>query len=216
MEDETIMVGGDKVVCTGHKIYVHARCEMDWPIREFSRPVIYVRGQRLYLAAKRKAEPPYAMCYELWPWPENVHDRSPHTITYDEGYVAERDADFKTETGHARLRMILVPIYPLLGFLWAGSKERVLVPCGFQLRRATYASIGAAMFFCFMELIYLSWLRDGLLVSFFQNTALTVIDCLMLIVLLADSGIRGAILQGGNPNLAPGLLEWLVPRRPRR
>ena len=88
-----VQVGSDKVIFDGHRIIIDAAHPIhDWDVREFCHHPIYFQGGRYLLVGKRRVAKPYAIRYELHAWPENLHQSSTVSFTYDEDFVVARDA----------------------------------------------------------------------------------------------------------------------------
>lgn len=207
-QPEEHCVGRDKVLIYDDKVVILAANEMDWPLREFCRPPIYFRGCKLYLREKSPAEAPYVMRYELWGWPENLHEESPHSVLYDEAYVQDRDAEAAREKFHARGRGFLVWFYPLLGFLWSSCKEKHLVPFGIRAISATRMSIALAFNLMILEGVFAGWLGRGLLAAAFDDRDVIVIDWIALFALGLDSLFRYSQLLHGEAQYPWGFFEW--------
>ena len=207
-------VGPDKVWVENDRLFILAKREMDWPVREFSRPPIYFRGHKFYLRAKSKPEGPFAMRYELWSWPEDYHGESPTKIHYDEAYVAERDAGFRDERLSDWMHKLLLPVYPFLGFCWSGFKGRRLVAWEFNPASVNGASLILAFNLFVLEAIFTGWLQGGLAYYFFGLPR--VLDIVMLFALAADVAVRFSILMADYTRPQPGFLEWVFRRRTRR
>jgi hypothetical protein len=148
---EIIWVGKDQLTISGDHVIIDAAHEIpDWQVREFRRMPIFVGDFKFFLRHKTPAQPPFAMRYLLERWPENEHlDSAQISFTYDEQFVAERDAELSSKRRSDFLGVALICLYPVLGFLWSGMKRR-LVPAGFIPRSITGVSIFTG--FCLMLL----------------------------------------------------------------
>jgi hypothetical protein len=137
-----LWVGKDCLTITDDLVYIDAAREMgDWQVREFQRNPIYVGEHKFFLRGKVPAQRPFAMRYILERWPEDTHcDSALRSFTYDEEFVRERDAEHAARGRYGVLGKALIPLYPLLGFLWSGAKTR-LIPAGFVPRSITMASV---------------------------------------------------------------------------
>jgi hypothetical protein len=153
-ESETFSLGSDRVTVSDYWVVIEARHEMpDWRVREFARIPIEFGDCIYFLRAKEPAEKPYAWRYLLEPWPAG-HTETPKTLlTYDAQAVAERDAAHGETRRNEVYRALLFPLYPLLGLLWARTKER-LVPLGFVSRVITGVSIFAGFAFALLQLVF--------------------------------------------------------------
>src|ERR1700722_5304896 len=121
---ESFKVGADRVAFFGEQVIIDAAREMpDWKLREFARKPIYFRSKKYALRSKSPAEKPYALRYVLEPWPANFTEASRAFFTYDEETVRQRDASHRHEVVGGIAHKVLLPLYPLLGFLWSGRKE---------------------------------------------------------------------------------------------
>jgi hypothetical protein len=208
-----VNIGSDKVYLEQGRLIVHAAEAMDWPIREFSRVPIYFQEQKYYVRSKREGERPYRVVYELWPWPEDVHEASTKWVVYDEAYVAERDKAAAKARRKERLYAILLPVYPLLGLFWSGFKNRVLGTLGFEPRSITQASIALTFGIFIAEGIFVGWLAGGILMYLLGRSALRPVDWLLLLVLGADSTMRFGQALKLDVEHFWGFCEWLWPGR---
>jgi uncharacterized RDD family membrane protein YckC len=159
-------IGSDEVFFEGECVVIHAAEPMDWPIREFCKVPIWFQGRKYYLRSKRNAEQPGPIVYELWPWPADLHDASPHAVVYDEAYAIERDKAAAKGRRHEWLYLALLPLYPFLGLLWSGFKSRALGPLGFEPTSITKASIVLTFNLFIVEGIFVGWLAGGILTYF--------------------------------------------------
>lgn len=205
--------GSDKVHAEGERLIIQATEPMDWPIREFCRIPLYFQGRKYYLRSKRKGEPPYAMVYELWPWPTGSHEASTRQVIYDEAYVLERDRMAAKGRGYERLHVILLPLYPLLGLCWSGFKNRVLASIGFEPGSITKASIALTFNLFIAEGVFVGWLAGGLLMYLLQRPGLRVVDWALMIMLGADSLMRFSQSLKLDVDRHWGFCEWLWPKR---
>jgi hypothetical protein len=208
-----VNIGSDKVCLEQGRLIIHAVEPMDWAIREFSRVPVYFQDQKYYVRSKREGERPYRVVYELWPWPEDVHEASTKWVVYDETYVGERDKAAAKARRKERLYAVLLPVYPLLGLFWSGFKHRVLVPLGFEPRSITQASIALTFGIFLAEGIFVGWLAGGMLMYLLARPALRPVDWLLFLLLGADSTVRfGQSLQLDVQRWW-GFCEWLWPGR---
>lgn len=211
---DALAVGVDKVWAEGETIFILSTREMqEWRIREFQRMPIYFRGSKYYLRNKTQAMRPFVVRYELAPWPQDFHDQSSRFVTYDEDYVAQREAGSRSEVKAEWVRSCLLPFYPFLGFLWSGFKERVLMRYGFLPISITSASVMLAFHFWVLEGVFAGWLRGGLLMAVFSSPALAWLDFALLPVLGLDCVVRCNQLLRGEVESPYGFLEWLWPAK---
>ncbi len=212
-EKPAITPGSDKVCLREDRLIVHATEVMDWPIREFSKVPIYFQERRYYVRAKRDAEPPYRVVYELWPWPEDLHEVSAKWVVYDEAYVVERNRAAAKARRKEWLYAILLPVYPVLGLFWSGFKHRVLGPLGFETRSITQASIALIFGLFIAEGIFVGWLAGGILVYLGGWPALRCVDWLVMLLLGADLLVRFSQSLKLDVEHCWGFCEWLWPGR---
>jgi len=211
--NRAVIIGSDKVEAERERVIIHAAEPMDWPIREFCRIPLYFQGQKYYLRSRRKGERPYAMVYELWPWPADLQDASARHIIYDEAYVLARDDLAARRRGHERLYLALLPLYPLLGFCWSRFKNRVLARLGFEPRSITTASVALTFSLFLAEGIFVGWLAGGILMYLLRQPGLRAVDWALLLVLGADSIMRFGQSLKLDVEDHWGFCEWLWPRR---
>ena len=149
---EKIQIGRDQVTITEGFVTIDSLHEMpDWQVREFQRLAIFVGDFKFFLRQRIQGHPPFAMRYLLERWPEDAHfDAAPLSYTYDEAYVNERDAEHIRQKHLDKLSGILTCFYPLLGFLWADTKQK-LIPAGFVPRTITSISIFTSLCFVLLQ-----------------------------------------------------------------
>src|SRR5256885_3762931 len=153
---EGLPIGSDKVVFFEESIVVYAaRAMPDWQVREYCRIQVYFQDRKYYIRRKARAESPYVMGYELAPWPEDLHEESNLAITYDEDYVAQRDRLIQADRGNDLVRLLLLPFFPLLGFLWARFKDRKLERFGLNPVTMTQASLLLSVAVVVIESVFL-------------------------------------------------------------
>jgi hypothetical protein len=206
-------VGSDRVRRDGERLAVFATEPMDWPIREFSRIPIFVNESKYYCRAKTKAERPYAMRYELWPWPSDGPETSYDSIRYDEAYVEARNRHARGNRRDDLIRFALLPLYPFLGHLWSGFKENTLAPIGIEVSSITKISVAVEFYLSVLETIFAGWLAGGMVTWVSGNEDLRWVDWALLLVGSADCAIRysGLLRHGSDYHL--GFCEWLWRRR---
>jgi hypothetical protein len=217
-----MQVGADRIIFEEESVLIFAAQEIrDWQVREFCRNPIYFRERKYYLRTKRKAEAPFAYCYELVPWPENLHQESIQSFTYSEGVVAQREYDSAVEKKRECLWYVLLPLYPFLGLCWSGFKERVLSPIGFEPVAITSASTMLTFCFVFLDSILFLYLGGGILdqIKFKRlvpgvahNGWSSLLDLLLILVCLADCLVRFGQLMW-HEDVPDGFLEWIFPKR---
>ena len=203
------MIGPDKVIFHDDAVIIWAAREMsDWQVREFCRIPIYFQGRKYYLKRRSRMDPPYVMGYELEAWPAEYQGESTLSINYGEQYVAERDRGARTDQQNELLRLALLTIYPLLGFLWSRFKDRKLERFGFNPRSITEASLFVQLAFVICESVFLFVFRCG-----FIETAIGFadarLDLLLFVIGAADVVIRSNQVLRGDEH-PDGLLEWLA------
>lgn len=209
-----IQVGSDKVLLDGRRVIIDAmRPITDWSVREFCQHPIYFEGWRYLLVGKRRATKPFAVRYELHAWPENLHEASPISFTYDADFVAARDAAVRLEQQRTFAWYLLLPLYPVLGLFWSRFKERRLWPLGFVPTSITSASV--MLMFCLLvaEGIFYGWLNGGFVVLLtgksFDWIVHDWLDAALMLVLGWDCAIRFGQLFRDDKPVPDGLFEWL-------
>ncbi|MEY4387714.1 MAG: hypothetical protein RLY20_2997 [Verrucomicrobiota bacterium] len=214
-----IQVGSDKVILDGHRILIDAKHPiLDWSVREFCHHPIYFEGWRYLLVGKRRIAKPFAIRYELHSWPEDLHESSSISFTYDEAFVAARDAQLHQEQRHEALWFLLLPLYPLLGLCWSRFKERVLWPIGFVPTSITSASVLFVFVLLVVEAVFYGWLQGGLFLiltrrSFDWWIIHDWVDLLLMFALGWDCSVRFRQLFLEDTPVPDGLFEWIWPKR---
>ena len=210
---QTMVVGSDTVCLEDDRLVIHAAKPMDWPVREFKRVPIYFQNRKYYLRAKIEAESPHAIRYELWPWTDEHGSASTLFIVYDESYVQERDAAWKTERRREFLRLALLPVYPLVGLFWSPLKRRVGLAVGFEPASLTKASVALVFNLSVAQGIFVGWLRGGLVMALFSDGRLLWADWILLALLAPDTVMRYSGLLRSETEYHLGFCEWLWPGR---
>jgi hypothetical protein len=130
------------------------------------------------------------MRYILQRWPEDADfDAAAFSFTYDEQFVAERDAEHARNARYEKLGRILICLYPLLGFLWSGTKKK-LVPAGFIPRSITGVSIFTCICLLLLQGTFMR-MRIGFITLVFGNLSrlnfeLLVADYVLFGLMLLD------------------------------
>ena len=199
-DGESVFVGTDKVVIEGGRLAIYTRHEMnDWHVREFRRPRVWFRDHQFQIRAKTPAAKPFAVRYELWPWPEDRHDPPGPEIHYDEEYVRQRDRHYRGEAGRELARPVALILSPFLGFLWSRSKTS-LSTVGIDIREATALSIYLGFSLGILMGVLTGWLGW-----------VTVLNFFLLLMFLMDSAVRYDRINKDS-DAVPGFLEWIFRR----
>ena len=199
-DGESVFVGTDKVAIENGTLAIYARVEMnDWHVREFRRPRVWFRDHQFQIRAKTPAPKPFAVRYELWPWPEDRHDPPGPEIHYDEDYVRQRDRHYRGEAGRELARPVALMLSPFIGFLWRGWKEPMRT-VGIDIREATSLSIYLGFCLGIAMGVLTGWLGW-----------LTVLNISLLLVFVVDSSVRYDRMNKDS-DAAPGFLEWIFRR----
>lgn len=212
-----IQVGSDKVILDGRRVLIDAKYPItDWTPREFCHHAIYFEGWKYLLVGKRRIAKPFAVRYELHAWPEDLHEASTVSYIYDAEFVAARDAQFHGERRRGALGYALMPLYPLLGLLWSGVKERWLWPLGFVPVYITSASVMFMFCLIVLEAVFYGWLNGGLVVLLtgksFDWIVHDWIDAALMLLGGLDCAVRFGQLFRDDKPVPDGFLEWLWPK----
>jgi hypothetical protein len=208
--DSIIKIGSDRVYVGEDRVVIDAVEPMDWQVREFCRVPIFFEGRKYFLRSQSSLEWPYAQRYELWLWPDDLHEASPQTVTYDESYAARRNEAAQVRRRHERIHFWLLPFYPLLGLCWSGFKNRVLCRWGFEPRSITSASVVLVFNLLVVEVIFVGWLQGGLLATFI-NGNLRNVDLTLTLAFMSDVIMRYSQLLKSDVERHWGFCEWLWP-----
>ncbi|HKQ38029.1 MAG TPA: hypothetical protein VJ063_08120 [Verrucomicrobiae bacterium] len=231
---ETVKMGPDVVTIEGDRVTIDAKHAMpEWQVREFSPTPIYFRDKKYFLCRKAPATKPFAIRYFLDPWREGT-PAGKVSFNYDEEAIAQREAEIRGGHVDDVGRAGLIFLYPFLGLLWSGSKER-LRRFGFDSRSITGISIFMVFGLVLLDLVFAKTLIfrslkagdvviGGMLRAFSGVDALHFgsvvipmlwLDILLLALLFADMLIRYSHHLGGEEPCW-GFCEWvkcLVPRK---
>lgn len=233
IEVKTLKVGRDQVTISEKQLIIDAAAEMpDWQVREFNRSIIYFQDKKYFLRQKSAAKAPYRFRYVLEPWPTEA-PTSGGWFTYDEEAVAQRDAAIKAGHFEDVARAFLYLLFPFLGFLWSGTKDK-LARFGIVPRTVTGVSImltfGAILLTgVFAKMLLISSLKTGVVAvggiirafhgkDFIELGSMNVpvlwLDVALLVCMILDVLFRYS--QHLKETDSPwGFMEWikcLVPR----
>ena len=214
-------VWSDSVCLDGDRLIIHATEPMDWPVREFSRIPILFRDRKYYCrtkSTKSKAEPPYAMRYELWPWPNDSPEACVHAVYYDEVYVEARNRQALGQRRGSFIHFALLPFYPVLGLFWSGFKHVTLGPIGFESSSITKASLAALSYVCLLQYVVVvmqfALQSGGDLMWASQDEGLWgLVKWAQLLVCSVDCMVRFLGMLRAESSYHLGFFEWLRPRR---
>lgn len=196
LETAAWRLGPDLIQVESGALVVYSPRDMaEWVVREYSRPIIWIRDRRYYLRCREPLAGPFRWRYVLFPWPDEEPCNSASPIFYSDDYVAGRERalglDRAAWVGHC----LLLPFYPLLGFLWSGLKER-LATVGFNARSVTSLSLALQLGLVMLLGIFVGYLGFW-----------SVERGLLLALLGLDLVLRyDGVLHGDRRPL--GFLEW--------
>jgi hypothetical protein len=231
---ETIKIGPDVVTISGDRVTIDAKHAMpDWQVREFSPMPIYFRDKKYLLVRKTQGQKPFAMRYILEPWREGTPPGNV-TFSYDAETVAEREGSVRGGNVDDAGRAALIFLYPFLGLLWSGTKER-LRRFGFDARGITGVSIFVVFGLVLLDLVFAKTLIfrslkagdvviGGMLRAFSGMDAITLgpiviqmlwLDIVLLVLLFTDMLVRYSHhLRDEEPYW--GFCEWIKCLAPRK
>lgn len=231
---EAVKIGPDVVTINGDQVTIDAKHAMpDWQVREFSPMPIYFRDKKYLLVRKAQGQKPFAMRYTLEPWREGTPPGNV-IFTYDAETVAQREGAVRGGHVDDAGRAALIFLYPFLGLLWSGTKER-LRRFGFDARGITGISIFVVFALVLLDLVFAKTLIfrslkagdvviGGMLRAFSGIDVIQLgpiaiqmlwLDIVLLVLLFTDMLVRYSHhLRDEEPYW--GFCEWLkclVPRR---
>jgi hypothetical protein len=214
-DQQSLWVGKDHLTITEHFVVIDAVIEMpDWEVREFQRVPIFLGEVKFFLRQKAVGEKPFAWRYLLERWPQDAHfSAAPLSFTYDEEFVRERDAEHSRAATLDKLSRALLCLYPLLGFLWSGTKKK-LIPAGFVPRTITGVSIFSCLCLLLLQGTFIR-MRVGLVSFLFGNVAklnlgLLVADYVLFGLMLLDIVFRFDQHVRSNTEYPWGFCEWIT------
>jgi hypothetical protein len=226
---ETTTIGPDRIHSAGSELTIDARHPMpDWDVREINHVPIYFADRKYCLIQKRTAQPPFAVRYVLALWPADLSSCAKGFHSYDAETVAAREALHRCSQFDELVHALLLPFYPLLGFLWSGTQKR-LMRFGFMPHTVSGISIFTGFCLLFGQGVFAVVLINASAQSgkmalgglvralvpgdFFHLGPLSIpvslVDMLLIVALSADVVIRySAYLR--EDEWSGGFLEWLV------
>src|ERR1051325_3193822 len=212
---QTLWVGKDFLTITEQFVIIDAAREIsDWQVREFQRLPIFLGDFKFFLRQKGDAQPPFARRYLLERWPDDAQfDAAASSFTYDEQFVAARDAEYARNLRYERIGRALICFYPLLGFLWSGIKRK-LEPAGFIPRSITGISIFSCVCLMLLQGTFLR-MRLGLFTVLFGRMGglqlgLLAADYALLGLMLLDTVLRFDQHIKGVAEYPWGFCEWIT------
>ena len=225
---ETVKIGPDVVTISGDRVTIDAKHAMaDWQVREFSPMPIYFRDKKYLLVRKTEGQKPFAMRYILEPWRDGTPAGNV-TFSYDAETVAQREGAVRGGHVDDVGRAALIFLYPFLGLLWSGTKER-LRRFGFDSRGITGISIFVVFGLVLLDLVFAKTLIfrslkagdvviGGMLRAFSGIDAVELgpiaiqmlwLDILLLVLLFTDMLVRYSHhLRDEEPYW--GFCEWIT------
>ncbi len=210
MNDESWVFGPDKIFFEDDNLNIVSPVDMDdWVITKYRRLVIGFRDCDYYLVSKEKGED-RLYYYLLKPWSDNKGDIPGRKISYDQEYVLEREKYRRLSRIYGGIAIALIPLIPVLGFLWSRTKLRLNDRFGFHPLSVTNLSIiievllglGSLAFFLIMSL--------GMSIGGRQVLSIKAMISLPIIafVFILDAMMRyGRALRGMMEQY--GFYEWL-------
>ena len=212
---QTLWVGKDCLTITDQFVVIDAANEMlDWQVREFQRTPIFLGDFKFFLRQKIRAKPPFALRYLLERWPDDAQfDAAAFSYVYDEQFVAERDAEVARVQKYECIGRFLICFYPLLGFLWSGTKKK-LIPAGFVPRSINGISIFTCVCLMLLQGTFLR-MRLGLFTMLFGKLGklelgLLTADYVLLFLMLVDTVFRFDQQIKGVVEYPWGFCEWVT------
>ena len=212
---QTLWVGKDHLTIGDSFVVIDAAKEIsDWQVRDFQRMPIFLGDFKFFLCQKLAAEKPFAVRYVLERWPEDANlSAAPISFTYDEQFVLERDAEHARGEKLETLGRVLICLYPLLGFLWANTKRK-LIPAGFIPRSITGVSVFSCVCLMLLQGTFVR-MRVGLFTFLFGNVAklsvgLLVADYALFGIMLLDIVLRFDQHIRHTTDHPWGFCEWIT------
>jgi hypothetical protein len=212
---QTLWVGKDHLTIGDSFVIIDAAKEIpDWQVRDFQRMPIFLGEFKFFLRQKLAAEKPFMVRYVLERWPEDANfSAAPFSFTYDEQFVLERDTEHARNAKLENLGRLLICFYPLLGFLWANTKRK-LIPAGFIPRSITGVSVFSCVCLLLLQGTFIR-MRLGLFTFLFGNMAkldvgLLVADYVLFGLMVLDILLRFDQHIRHSTDYPWGFCEWVV------
>jgi hypothetical protein len=174
-----------------------------WTVGKHRKTLIVVRGLTYAVAEATPSNGGWQ--YVLTRWAPPPHELPGRIITYDDAYARDREMEARAFEASQRVRWVLLPLSPLLGFLPRVAKARLHERYGFEPRGLTAWSVrieGAALL---VELVLAS-ISATTGVSFGGGPA---VGAVVLLLGIPDFAVRvGVLLDDEFPPY--GAYEWLA------
>jgi hypothetical protein len=187
---DTVTRDGDRLVVRS------AHANAAWRVGRYRRVLVHFRGARYAVVGASPEQGGHR--YTLEPWVAPVNELPSLEVTYDEAYVREREADFLEQRKRHRQAWVLLPVWPLLGFLPRGVKTLLQERFGLEPVTATRRSVVFEMALLLFLLVYLVVPVPGVA---WLGVAYPVI--------LIDALMRSAILFEDSSEPF-GVFEWVL------
>jgi hypothetical protein len=192
-----VLFGTDRVVVRDDGLSIYAPTMDGWRISKHRPAVILFEGERYQLVSMEPVGP-RVVHYRLTRFDNKTI--ASEEILYDEEFVRIRDETTRAVRGRTRVAYALVPLYPILGFVWSDARRAFRLRYGFG-RRA--AALSFALEFGAVLLIATWVLTLFLPVGFW----------LVAIILVIDVGMRWSSSLRDDGNEPYGFFEWMFRRR---
>ena len=198
----SIRYGADYLIFQEDGATVWTPREMpDWEVKNLRPTKIVIQDRAYVITAKYAAIESKKVMYRLKPWGNRV-DIPGRIICYDEQYVTQREAGYTSQRRRERASVLLYA-YPLIGFAWTSTKNKLEENYGICPVRATKWSIAFELPFALI----------AALAFWFAVTLEGLVEAsIPLVVLGSDLLMRSDDLMQELP-VPPGFLEWVWHRR---
>lgn len=211
-------IGSDRVFFKGNGIHIKSNVKMsEWKVTRYRKTVVVFEEEKYQLQNIIKEDESYT--YILSPLPSNSSAIPANIIEYNESYVKQRDETLEQFEKDSKIRLLLLSLYPFLGFLYHKTKLNLHERYGFHPGHITRVSLFLEWIAGLMMLavIAIATLAGGLsniytggssgssIVSSLIYTFLAVAT----VILFVDAGARFRHYKSDSMNQY-GFFEWLI------
>jgi hypothetical protein len=202
-QSKIIRIGPCEIWSCGEDLVLDSTIPLpDLVVCEFARPRVWFAEVCYYVSARsQSSDKPRLHRYVLTAWPKADESRTRDialTEEYFEVLLAHRRRTFWENVAFK----LLVPFYPVLGFLWSPQK-RVLNRIGFEAHSISSLSIYSGFitgFCCAVFLVIFEWGTKSFSLWLLAGA----------VVFMLDTAMRFHRFLGGADPMPPGFLEWLL------
>lgn len=186
----------DHVVELDDGVIIQAPPMEGWRVSRHRKAAIHYRGVRYQLVAVEPIDA-NTMRYRLVRWRDSDTGMASAEIHYDDEFVRARDSVRSETDARTRAGFALLSLYPILGFLWSGTRRTIHERYGFGLGAVAFSLFVESAAVCLMA----TWVLTVFIPPYWWAAA---------IALTADVAMRWASSLREDFPYPYGFFEWLI------